>query len=75
MKFDSYNDESGCGSIIFSVIIISIIGAIFYNYEYKSAEQLQPILKDQCGMEYSIDEIRRNGNNLSRICGLKNGNN
>ena len=68
---DSYNDESGCGSIIFSLIIISIIGAIFYTYEYKSAEQLQTILKNECGMDYTVDKVRRNGDNLSRICGLK----
>ena len=75
MKFDSSDDEPGCGSIIFSLITISILGVLLNVYTYKSAEQLQTILKNECGMEYSIDEIRRNGNNLSRICGLKNGNN
>ena len=72
--FDSSNDESGCGSIIFSLIVLSIIGALFYTYDYKSAEQLQTILKNECGMDYTVDEIRRNGDNLSRICGLKEGN-
>ena len=64
--------ESGCGSIIFFLIMISIIGVLLNVYTYKSTEQLQTILKNECGMEYSIDEIRRNGDNLSRICGLKN---
>ena len=71
MKLDSYDDEPGCGTIIVSLIII---GAIFYTYGNKSAEQLQTILKNECGMEYSVDEIWRNGDNLSRICGLKEGN-
>ena len=66
------DDESGCGSIIFFLIMISIIGVLLNVYTYKSTEQLQTILKNECGMEYSIDEIRRNGDNLSRICGLKN---
>ena len=68
------DDESGCGSIIFSLIIISILGVLLNVYTYKSAEQLQTILKNECGMKYSIDEIRRNGDNLSRICELKEGN-
>ena len=71
MKFDSSDDESGCGSIIFSLIIISILGVLFNGIQYKSAEQLQTILKDECGMDYSIDDVRKNGDNLSRICGLK----
>jgi len=36
-----------------------------------STDELQTILKNECGMEYSTQEVRRNGENLSRICGLK----
>ena len=54
--------------------MVLIIGVLIRVYAYKSAEQLQTILKNECGMEYSIDEIWRNGDNLSRICGLKEGN-
>ena len=71
MKLDSYDDEPGCGSIIFSLIIISILGVLLKGYMYKSAEQLQTILKNECGMDYTVGEVIRNGDNLSRICGLK----
>jgi hypothetical protein len=37
----------------------------------QSTDELQTILKNECGMEYSTQEVRRNGENLSRICGLK----
>jgi hypothetical protein len=37
----------------------------------QSTDELQTILKNECGMEYSTEEVRRNGENLSRICGLK----
>ncbi|QLF86271.1 hypothetical protein CC030809_00223 [Synechococcus phage S-CAM7] len=37
----------------------------------QATDELQTILKNECGMEYSTQEVRRNGKNLSRICGLK----
>ena len=77
------NDEPGCTAIIISLILNLSIIAFFYvvingaiesfnQYWYESAERLQIILKDECGMDYSIDDVKRNGDNLSRICGLKN---
>ena len=72
------DNNSGCGSIIFTVlfIILLVFAPVSYIWAdrdfYKSAEQLQSILKNECGMDYSIDEIRRNGENLSLICGIKN---
>ena len=62
------------GEIIFWIIAAAILyvpGSLIYRYFYTSAEQLQFILKDECGMDYTIGEVVRNGDNLSRICGLK----
>ena len=76
------NDKPGFAVIIVVSYLIFLIaffyvvinGAIesFNQYRYESAERLQIILKNECGMDYSIDDVRRNGDNLSRICGLKN---
>ena len=76
------NDEPGFAVIIIGIIFNLSIIAFFYvvingaiesfnQYRYESAERLQIILKNECGMDYSIDDVRRNGDNLSRICGLK----
>ena len=72
------DNNSGCGPLIFTFLFIAFlvfipVSFIWANHDYyKSAEQLQSILKNECGMDYSIDEVARNGENLSRICGLKN---
>ena len=69
------DNNSGCGPIIFTFLFIAFLVFIPVSYVwadrdfYKSAEQLQSILKNECGMDYSIDVIRRNGENLSLICG------
>ena len=79
----SDDDNPGCVASLFALIFVIGLSTIFMtaindgiqsfdDYKYKSAEQLQTILKNECGMEYSIDEIRKNSDNLSLICGLKN---
>ena len=74
------NNNSGCGGVLFLLFVIFLLVFIPVSYKwaehdyYKSAEQLQTILKNECGMEYSIDEVGRNGENLSLICGLKKNN-
>ena len=84
-KSKSSDDEPGCVASLFALIFLlglSMILSVPFNnvikdfkqYRYESAERLQIILKDKCGMDYSIDDVRRNGDNLSRICGLKEGN-
>lgn len=61
------------GPIIILVLILGFASIPFsFHLFYKSAEELQVILKNECGMDYSVDEVMRNGENLSRICGLKN---
>ena len=83
-KSNSSNDDNpGCVASLFALIFLIGLSTIFMkaindgiqsfdDYKYQSAERLQIILKDECGMDYSIDDVKRNGNNLSRICGLKN---
>ena len=56
--------------LVTALVIISIPFGV--RYSMKSTDELQTILKNECGMEYSISEVRRNGENLSRICGQKN---
>ena len=53
------------------IVIIGIIPLGLYS-NHKGNAELQTILKNECGMEYTKGEVRRNGENLSRICGLKN---
>ena len=58
--------------IAFSLLVI-IIGSIQLDIRANKANlELQTILKNECGMEYTAPEVWRNGENLSRICGLKN---
>ena len=72
----------GCVASLFALIFLIGLSTIFMtamsdgiqsfgDYKYKSAERLQIILKDECGMDYSIDDVRRNGDNNLMICGLK----
>jgi len=55
--------------VLLLMLVLLIISIPFLIYQ--SADELQTILKNECGMEYSIEEVSRNGKNLSRICGLK----
>ena len=59
---------------LFALLIIFAIISIPFSVQDRVTgyHELQTILKNECGMDYSIDEIRRNSDNLSRICGLKN---
>ena len=74
------NNNSGCGGFLFPLFVIFLLVFLPVSYMwvehdyYKNAEQLQTILKNECGMVYSIDEVARNGENLSLICGLKKNN-
>ena len=76
----SDDDNPGCVASLFALIFVIGLSTIFMTaindaiesskqYRYESAERLQIILKDECGMDYSIDDVRKNGDNLSRICG------
>jgi len=60
--------------VLYALVLIAVVGMIPYgiHIEHKKTAELQTILKNECGMEYSHGEVRRNGENLSRICGLKN---
>ena len=64
-KSESSNDEPGFVANLFALIFLlglsMIFAGSFKQYRYESAEQLQIILKNECGMDYSIDEVRRNG--------------
>jgi len=58
--------------VFFVVVGFAIISFPFGIMDsIQSTDELQTILKNECGMEYSSIEVRRNGENLSRICGLK----
>jgi len=58
--------------VFFVVVGFAIISFPFGIMDsIQSTDELQTILKNECGMEYSSVEVRRNGKNLSRICGLK----
>ena len=52
--------------------LLLLISAIVFRivFDYQSYVELQTILKNQCGAEYSLGEVWRNGENLARICGL-----
>jgi len=60
--------------VLYVLILIVLIGIIPYGLyiDHKGNAELQTILKNECGMEYTKGEVLRNGENLSRICGLKN---
>ena len=60
------------GAMILSVAAFFGLMTFAFIHEYNGVRDLQTILKDQCGMEYTAGEVWRNGENLSRICGLKN---
>ncbi len=55
--------------LVVGFVIISVPFGVLDSIQ--STDELQTILKNECGMEYSTQEVRRNGENLSRICGLK----
>jgi len=55
------------------ILILFIISLPYLAWELNQTnEDLQTILKNECNMDYSIEEVRRNGETLARICGLKN---
>ena len=59
---------------LFALLVIFAIISIPFSVQDRVTgyHELQTILKNECGiLDYSIDEIRRNGENLSLICGLK----
>ena len=39
-----------------------------YQRHVKSTEELQSILRDECNMNYTFEQVERNGDNLVRIC-------
>ena len=39
-----------------------------YQEYVKSIEELQTILRDECGMDYTFEQVERNGENLAQIC-------
>ena len=39
-----------------------------YQEHVKSIEELQTILRDECGMDYTFEQVERNGENLAHIC-------
>jgi len=58
--------------IFFWILFWIIVPTYLTNRANKANLELQTILKNECGMEYTAPEVWRNGENLSRICGLKN---
>ena len=74
------NNNSGCGGFLFLSLLYSFL-CFFLSHicglnmiTIKNAEQLQTILKNECGMVYSIDEVARNGENLSTHLRIKENN-
>lgn len=59
--------------LLFGLFLLGMITVpiLFTNLADKANLELQTILKNECGMEYTVPEVWRNGENLSRICGLK----
>ena len=65
--------EKALSTFIIITAVLFIISIPFSAWELNQTnEDLQIILKNECNMDYSIEEVRRNGETLARICGLKN---
>ena len=62
------------GKLFIGFFLLGMIMLLIYaiNRDNKANLELQTILKNECGMEYTAPEVWRNGTYLSRICGLKN---
>lgn len=74
MNESFYEKMSRLFIVLLVIFMIYIVPLVVLLYSDKTYEELQVILKNECGMDYSVDEVRRNGRNLSRICGLKGAN-
>ena len=70
--FTDFIFEKTLGPVLLLMLVLLIIYIPIGIWDsIESTNELQTILKNECGMEYSTQEVRRNGKNLSRICGLK----
>ena len=70
--FTDFIFEKTLGPVLLLMLVLLIIYIPIGIWDsIESTNELQTILKNECGMEYSIEEVRKNGENLSRICGLK----
>ncbi len=63
-------DKLFYGSIVIMMVLLVLSIPISIQSSRQGTLELQTILKNECGMEYSSGEVYRNGENLSRICGL-----
>lgn len=59
--------------LLFPLLLLLVVVVLVFEVQvdYEKAEELQVILKNECGMEYSVHDVIMHGENLSRICGLK----
>ena len=73
--FDELTFHAG-GFLALSIVVLGLVclgSAVIdiprvHQEHVKSIEELQTILRDECGMDYTFEQVERNGENLAQIC-------